>query len=146
MTSLDQIMHQPLPLAPRVTDTPMARRMEQLAGQIRRPRAYIGQSAFLALALKRKLRIQLWQGEEKVDLVGVYAPWAQGFTTWPEPAIEAVICTYTRRGQCRHVSERTPLRKCNHYVAAARMEMNMPEHLLLSFSGSAVAAAGAASG
>ena len=38
--------------------------------------AYVGQVAFVLLALKRKMRLHLWVGAERVDVIEKFAPWA----------------------------------------------------------------------
>ena len=41
----------------------------------------MGQVAFVLLALKRKMRLHLWVGAERVDVIGKFAPWAQSVCT-----------------------------------------------------------------
>ena len=43
------------------------------------PGTYVGQAAFLLLALKRRMRVHLWIGARRVDIIEDYAPWAKSF-------------------------------------------------------------------
>ena len=51
--------------------------MMRLARDIRKPRAFIGYSAFLCFAMLRECRPCVWQGDNRVDLVEAFAPWAK---------------------------------------------------------------------
>ena len=52
-------------------------RLLTLAREIRRPLNYIGYSAFVLFALLRRCRPVLWEGESRIDLIAVFATWAQ---------------------------------------------------------------------
>ena len=43
------------------------------------PGTYVGQAAFLLLALKQRMRVHLWIGARRVDIIEDYAPWAKSF-------------------------------------------------------------------
>ena len=45
-----------------------------LARAIRRPRSYIGMSAFLLFGFTQHVRPYNWEGEERVDIIATYAP------------------------------------------------------------------------
>ena len=47
-----------------------------LARSIRRPRTYVGYSAFILMGLLKKCRPCAWEGPFFIDLMQMYAPWA----------------------------------------------------------------------
>ena len=63
----------------------------QLARDIRRPRTYIGYSALVCFALARGCRPFVWEGESRVDLISVHAPWAMEVCP-AECVVDAVVC------------------------------------------------------
>ena len=93
-----------------------------VARHLRRPCAYVGYSAFLALALLKRVRVFCWEGANRVDIVAVFAPWALTFCAASSVAdcIACMyeVCPFTGEASCHHISEEVPLRRCNHYVAA----------------------------
>ena len=94
----------------------------QLARHIRVQQHWVGQSAFVCFALVTGLRVHLWQGENRINVLEVYAPWALPHCT-KEAVADAVVCTYlqdeeTGELMCCGVSDDMPLDRCNHYVAA----------------------------
>lgn len=48
-----------------------------LARAIRRPREYVGYSAFLLMGLLKKCQPTVWEGSSYIDLLEVFAPWAK---------------------------------------------------------------------
>ena len=99
----------------------------KVAREIRREGAYVGQSAFLLLALMKNMRVYTWEGEVRVDLVSLYAPWALERCVH-EPVVDAIFCTLDRHPETGervhfHVSDETLLNTCNHWVAGLRSEV-----------------------
>ena len=47
-----------------------------LVRDLRRPRAYVGYTAFILFALCKKCQPCAWEGSNYVDLLDVFAPWA----------------------------------------------------------------------
>ena len=62
-----------------------------LARAIRTPRTYVGHSAFLLFALSRNRRIFAWEGENRKDLLALYAPWAVKDSTTDAP-VDVIAC------------------------------------------------------
>ena len=95
----------------------------QLVRDIRRTREYIGYSAFICLCLSRGCRAYFWEGGERVDLVGSYAPWAIERCT-NICAVDGVCCCLVLEDEVAAVakmvpvSETHPLDMCRHFVAA----------------------------
>ena len=99
----------------------------QLARDIRRPRTYAGYSAFLCVCLSRGCRAYFWEGDNRVDVLQVHAPWAIERCT-------RICAAEGVRGCLVHaddgaavaammpVSETPPLSMCSHFVAAVRMD------------------------
>ena len=48
----------------------------KLARDMRGPTNFTGVVAFLIFALQRRLRVFIWYGGRREDLLGIYAPWA----------------------------------------------------------------------
>ena len=94
----------------------------RLAREIRRPRAYIGYSMFVHLALARSLRVYSWEGSSRVDFVTDYIPWALERCTNTCPVDVVCCCLEQRDGLPRMmpVSEEHPLSECRHFVAEQR--------------------------
>ena len=62
-----------------------------LAREIRRPRAYVGYSAFILMGVLKKCPPCVWEGAFFVDLLEVFAPWAKEHCTTPL-AVRAAPC------------------------------------------------------
>jgi hypothetical protein len=116
------------PNAPAVAAMSSVRHAEQqilhtllaLAREIRKPRAYIGYSAFVLMGLHKKARPKAWEGEEPIDLIQTFAPWALAECT-RECAVDAVCCVVEAQpggyAQLFPISEIRPLEMCRHFVA-----------------------------
>ena len=96
--------------------------MLYLARRIREPCVRIGYESFLLLAMMKRIRVFCWEGENKVDLVEVFAPWASQLLESTAIA-DAIVCKFvvhavTGTATCMPVSEEVPLRQCNHFIAA----------------------------
>ena len=92
-----------------------------LAREIRRPRSYVGYSAFVLMALRENARPFAWEGSTSIDLIGTYAPWASEDCT-AQCAVQVVCCALkaqpTGHAQLCAISEELPLSTCRHFVAA----------------------------
>ena len=91
-----------------------------LAREIRRPRAYVGYSAFILMGLLKKCRPCVWEGASFIDLLEVFAPWAQEHCTTPLP-VTAVPCALVAQAggsvELAPISAEHPLSKTSHFVA-----------------------------
>jgi len=91
-----------------------------LARRIRTPRAYVGYSAFILMALRWTCRPYAWEGSQPVDLLGTFAPWAKEHCT-QEISVAAIPCRLRAetggRVACLPISEASPLSATNHFVA-----------------------------
>ena len=100
-------------------------RLLHLVRDIRRPREWVGYSAFLCMALSTGRRPFMWEGESRVDLVGQNAPWAADRCR-TLCAVDGVCCCLqpaaaVGRARLMPVSDAHPLGLCKHYLAAASM-------------------------
>ena len=91
-----------------------------LARDIRKPRTYLGYSAFILFGLCKKCQPNAWEGAHCWDLLTVYAPWAK--TMCPQPcAVTAIPCALLAKSggaiDCVPISEETQLLRMSHYVA-----------------------------
>jgi hypothetical protein len=91
-----------------------------LAREIRRPRAYVGYSAFILMALLKKCQPCVWEGASFIDLLDVFAPWAKEHCTTP-CAVTAVPCALVAQlggsVELAPISDVHPLSKTCHFVA-----------------------------
>ena len=95
--------------------------MLHLARQVRRPRTYCGYSMFLVFAVMKRYRVFCWEGATRVDLVQVFAPWADDICTL-ETRADCVSCKYdcspiSGLVTCTPISATCTLAEVNHYVA-----------------------------
>jgi len=101
-------------------------RLLALAREIRRPRSYVGYSAFVLMGLLNKARPCVWEGSSFIDLLETFAPWAVEHCV-VECAAHAIPCASDRlaggSGGFVQVSEGYPLSRCNHYIAGVRVPL-----------------------
>ena len=94
-----------------------------LARTIRRPRTYVGYSAFILMALLKRCRPSAWEGKELVDLLKVFAPWADDCTN--ECPVYAIPCALIAQPQgtaaLAPISEEHPLDTCCHFVGGMKI-------------------------
>jgi hypothetical protein len=94
--------------------------MLALARQIRKPKAYVGYSAFILMGLKEKRQPFVFEGSVCIDLLDVFAPWAKDADTNVCHAA-AIPCAIVagEAGSCVLVpiSDVNPLMRTSHYVA-----------------------------
>ena len=96
-----------------------------LSRDIRRPRAYVGYSAFLLMGLLYKVRPCVWEGRDLIDLIGTFATWAQPHCITP-CAVQAVCCCLEAQAggfaRLLPISEKNPLWECRHFVSACTVD------------------------
>ena len=98
----------------------VTRSLLSLAREIRKPRQYVGYSAFVLMALLMGARPCAWEGSALNDLISTYAPWADNCTV---PCQVQVVCCALQahpdgRARLCAISEELPLNTCRHFVAA----------------------------
>ena len=96
-----------------------------LAREIRRPRAYVGYSAFTLFGLCKRRRPRMWEGDSEIDLLALFAPWAITEDT-RECAVAAIACALVGKAggviECKYISEEVPLSKTCHYFAGVNVQ------------------------
>ena len=108
---------------PQLAEATVLGTLLNLAREIRRPRAYIGYSAFVCFALARECRPYVWEGDERIDLVDVHVPWAKERCA-RSCVVDAVCCCVLGpavaggSASLMQVCEEHPLSECSHFVAA----------------------------
>ena len=96
--------------------------MIAFARAIARPSRYAGQFAFLLFGIMKHLRMYMWEGEARVDLIAVYAPWAATQCPASARAGADAIAAQARHDEganqlvCRPIDDQTPLETVNHFV------------------------------
>ena len=84
-------------------------------------REWIGHSAFVIFALLRKVRVYVWEGENRVDLCKAVLPQWKLEELTREPAADAIACCAVPRDSgppdWAPVSGEYPLLLCNHFIA-----------------------------
>ena len=95
-----------------------------LARAIRRPRAYVGYSAFVLMGLLTKCQPCVWEGSACLNLLEWAAPWATQHCT-QEPLMEAIACALVAKAggsvECVQISGEHPLEETSHFVAGTRI-------------------------
>ena len=74
--------------------------------------------AFLVFALRRRVRVFVWYGTRREDIVETYAPWALQFMS-EEVAFEAIATRTDENGIC-HILTTNSGRETNHWVACVK--------------------------
>ena len=78
------------------------------------------------MALLKKVRPYIWEGENRVDLIEAYAPWAAD-TCLEQCQVQGICCAVVTspdgRTHIQAISEEFPLHRCRHYVAAVAASM-----------------------
>ena len=95
----------------------------KLARELRTPGAYVGYSAFVLLALSFGVRPYMWEGENRIDIVGHFAPhllercqrlcYVDGVGCRLGAAVDGVVSLL-------QVSAAHPLNTCNHFIGGVR--------------------------
>ena len=95
-----------------------------LARSIRKPKSYVGYSAFILMGLLKKRRPCAWEGPQFIDLIQVFAPWACDRCS-QDCAAHAIPCAVISQpdGSCilAPISEQHPLQTCGHFVGGCRV-------------------------
>ena len=91
-----------------------------LSRQVRRPRTWVGYSAFVVFGALRGIRVHVWEGRNRVDVTRVFLP-AWLYEKLEDNAVaDAALCAAVadERGppQWAPVSEERPAGTCSHYV------------------------------
>ena len=100
--------------------------MLALAREIRKPRAYVGYSAFVLMGLATKCQPCVWEGSNFINLLDTHAPWALEHCN-QEALLAAVSCFLvprdSRLAECVPVSEKHDIKegKTMHFVGGATM-------------------------
>lgn len=74
-----------------IADPHVACDMRSLITQLARVRTTVGVSAFLLLALHMRVRVYIWYGTRREDILALYAPWASSHIDRATP-YEAIGC------------------------------------------------------
>ena len=96
--------------------------MQDFINGIQVSRSYSGVSALLLVALLYRVRVCVWYGIMREDVLEKYAPWVSGSIT-QEVAVEAVACSMTRDAatgaEIIHLLGED-IRETNHWVACVK--------------------------
>ncbi len=95
-----------------------------LAREIRKPRTYVGYSAFILMGLVKKCQPCVWEGASFIDLLEVFAPWAKDACTAPAlvSAIPvALVSEPSGSAALAPICAEYPLHKTCHFVAGIRI-------------------------
>ena len=102
-----------------------------LAREIKQPRKYVGESAFILFGLLKRMRVWMWQGADRIDLLGHYAPWCLTHLTH-EAVVDAIACKVEKE---RATDERivvwlpgTSIHRCNHFVGCISAATTASSH------------------
>ena len=110
---------------PQVAEAAILDKLMRLAREIRRPQQYIGYSAFVLFGLAKKCRPVMWEGEERVDLLDTFAPWALEHCN-RICGVDGVCCCLEVASSghpvMRPVSSDNPLHECKHFVACTSID------------------------
>ena len=91
-----------------------------LAREIRQPGRYVGYSAFILMGLIHKCQPCMWEGENRINLIETFAPWAIGHCT-KAIIVTAIACKLIAKPggsvECRPISTTHPLDRTSHFVA-----------------------------
>ena len=95
-----------------------------LARAIRRPRAFVGYSAFVLMGLLKKCQLCIWEGVTRVDLLETFTPWAKEHCT-RAVAVTGIVCKVMAVAggslECVPISEEHLVGSMNHYVGGCAM-------------------------
>ena len=98
----------------------------KLSREIRDPMSYVGYSFFVLLALARNCPLLMFEGENSVNLLEAFAPWALDIVT-NFPAAHGVVTTLVSlpsgKTALQHICEDYPLKSCRHYIACKKIDV-----------------------
>ena len=98
------------------------------AREMQRQRNHVGHAAFVIFAMVRRIRIYVWEGENRIDLLEVLAPWFLEECATGRSTTDAIACAMVRSDEglaiCAPISgdKRQTLQKMGHYVACVQVE------------------------
>jgi hypothetical protein len=104
-----------------IFDAELAIQMRRFIQELQTPQRTVGISAFLVFALAKRVRVFVWFGSERVDILEKYAPWiANSIST--EAQFEAIACRVARDEETdeRALHVLSDARETNHYVACIK--------------------------
>ena len=88
---------------------------------------WVGYSAFVCFAIINDLRPFMWEGENRIDLIAHYAPWAENCTKLTH--IDGVVCCLVSHDggnpKPEPVTAHHPLHECKHFLAALQTSAPM---------------------
>ena len=103
----------------------VARAVADFMKGLHRARAFTGLSAFLLLALVKRVRLHVWLGANRYDLVTLHAPWASDFLAPAGGQFDIIGCQYcvdaTSGVSTLHVVEDAHGSLLNHWVAGVQV-------------------------
>ena len=95
----------------------VARDIAAYVQELGTPCNYIGDSALLLFALLKRMRVTVWHGTGRNELVERHAPWALPFMTAEAP-FEVIACKATADG-LQLLTDCNTGHEANHYIGAA---------------------------
>ena len=101
----------------------------KLAREIRTPYTYVGYSFFVLLGMARKCQPHMWEGESRMNMLALFAPWSLQSAV-ADCAVDGVVSCMkalpSGRVQMIHVSEEHPLAECRHFIACHTLDNPLP--------------------
>ena len=86
------------------------------AHYLRRQCTYVGQGSLVLLCISRGVRLHLWEGGTRTDLVSLYAPWAAEHCPEEKTLWADVIAVHLSHGELHYICDTVPLGRVNHFV------------------------------
>ena len=86
------------------------------AHYLRRQGTYVGQVALVLFCISRGVRLHLWEGGTRTDLVSLYAPWAAEHCPEEKTLWADVIAVHLSHGELHYICDTVPLGRVNHFV------------------------------
>ena len=86
------------------------------AHYLRRQCTYVGQFALVLFCISRGVRLHLWEGGTRTDLVSLYAPWAAEHCPEEKTLWADVIAVHLPHGELHYICDTVPLGRVNHFV------------------------------
>ena len=86
------------------------------AHYLRRQCTYVGQCSLVLFCISRGVRLHLWEGGTRTDLVSLYAPWAAEHCPEEKTLWADVIAVHLSHGELHYICDTVPLGRVNHFV------------------------------
>ena len=117
----------PMPSQPSMC--PVLLQVLTLAEELRKPNAYCGYYVFVLFCLHYGVRINIWSGDQCLDVVEKHLPWAAE-RCQAKSHINAIFCSFSVHPETgvttvRPATPEVPLDKLNHYVATISMRTSL---------------------